>query len=57
MKRIIKELLLYIAAYWMASVIAYGIYWIGGGEGRSIVLAFIMVTCWTLTTALLRAPR
>ena len=57
MKNFVKELLLYIAAYGMASVIAYGIYWIGGGEGRSIVLAFVMVACWTLITMVLRAPR
>lgn len=46
----------YAVAYGMASAFAYGLYWIGGGEGRSFGLACVLGASWVLATAVLSTP-
>lgn len=42
------RILRYIVTYGTASALAYGLYWIGGGEGRSFELAYMLGASWFL---------
>lgn len=48
MKVFAKRILRYIVTYGTASALAYGLYWIGGGEGRSFELAYMLGASWFL---------
>lgn len=56
MKAFAKKLLLYIVTYGTASALAYGLYWIGGGEGRSFALACMLGASWLLAAGVLAIP-
>ena len=56
MKAFAKRLLLYIVTYGTASALAYGLYWSGGGEGRSFELALMLGASWFLTAGFLNMP-
>ena len=56
MRAFTKRLLLHVVTYGTASVLAYGLYWIGGGEGRSFELAYMIGASWFLAAGVLAMP-
>ena len=46
-----------IIVYAIAVVLAYGLYWVGGGEGRSPALAILILMAVLVTTGLITYPR
>ena len=56
MKAFAKMILRYSVAYGTASAIAYGLYWIGGGEGRSLELAYMLGSSWFFAAVVLPIP-